>query len=292
MPVTKSIYVIAQILILLLATKTNVVVAQESIVVYNRNLDNPFIKESIENLTQLSANSHGAYIINASTDMEHGEAFEALANGKIDIMVTSPTAQREAKAKIVYLPLDRGLLGFRVCLTNTDSRNLNRVRTQRQFIRNKFSVGLGRSWPDYDIYKDSGFDIVASSQYEMLFKMLDQQKFDCLSRSIVEVGQELDKFKNYGFAVDSNIMFIYPQADFIFVNPHKPELLKRFNTGYSMAVENNSYYEIFDKHFAKKMKDHRVFERHMIFIKNKAISPEALASINRYAIASFINHQQ
>ena len=55
-----------------------------------------------------------------------------------------------------------------------------------------------------------------------------------------------------------------------------------------MAIENNSYYELFDTFYAKKLLEHRIFERKMIFLENTAASPKSIDAMNRYGIASFL----
>ncbi|MFT6271147.1 MAG: hypothetical protein ACJAVV_003987 [Alphaproteobacteria bacterium] len=54
------------------------------------------------------------------------------------------------------------------------------------------------------------------------------------------------------------------------------------------AIEDLSYYELFDVYYAQKLAHHKVFERKLIFLENTTASYKTIQSINRYGIATFI----
>lgn len=257
------------------------------VVVYQRNLSNPFVKQSIHNfltLTQTDANTS----LVASPDMEQNEAFAALARGEIDIIVSAPTRVREALANMVAVPLDRCLLGFRLCMVHQDSPPFIAISNPAQFIQANLSVGLGADWVDRFIYQENGFTVVSSTADNFLYGMLSNKRFDCFTRSVSEIQDNLRDHLNESLAIDQKLVFIYPNGDFIFVNPKKPALFERLQQGVNMAIEDGSYYDVFDEYFAGSLQSHRIFERKLIFLSNNELSENALQAINHYGIASFI----
>ncbi len=194
--------------------------ANEELVLYNRNFNSPFVKASIDNLTNLSNKSRTQISIVASDDMEQKAAFGTLVKGEIDIFVGSPTVERENRAPMIYVPLDRGLLGFRLCLVHKSAAKFKSIGNPAQFIQKKLTVGLGTYWPDKHIFEENGFEIVDSPVHQSLFTMLQNKRFDCFSRSIIEIDQELIDHKNKQVELDTELVFVYPNADFIFINPN------------------------------------------------------------------------
>jgi len=278
----------AFIVAVIVCSNISLLQANENVRLYSRNYNNEFVKTSIDNLIANTTSDYGEMSVVQSRDMEQGEAFEALVRGEIDIFVGSPTKERESKASMIYVPLDRGLLGFRLCLVHEDAPLFSSIRTPSQFIQKKLSIGLGTYWPDRIIYEQNGFNVVDSPIYQALFSMLENRRFDCFSRSVIEVDNELTKHADKNITLDEKLVFIYPNADFIFVNPNKTGLLMRLMVGMENAIEDGSYYEIFDTFFSKELAHHKVFERKLIFIDNDSASQRTIEAINRYGIASFI----
>ncbi|MEM0911935.1 MAG: hypothetical protein AAGJ37_13220, partial [Pseudomonadota bacterium] len=202
----------------LLALLSSQCVYADTLTVWKRNYDAPFFKESLENLLTLSAEKYGDVTLVPSEEMEQGRAFIELQAGKIDIFIAGINQQREQKAKPIYIPLDRGLLGFRVCMVREEESRLTDIRSVNEFLDKQLTVGLGEEWPDLRVYNENGFVTVTSPTYSNLFIMLQNKRFDCFSRSLNEIDNELSVLQESDLKIDSNLVFIYPNADFIYVN--------------------------------------------------------------------------
>lgn len=275
-------------ILVLIMFVSQTVSSREKIVVYNRNIDNAFLEESINNMLELSAEQYGQYEIIPSADMEQARAFSELLKGNIDIVVAAPTKERENLAKTIYVPMDRGLLGFRLCMVHAEAKPYSSINTPNQFIQQKLSIGLGSSWPDRAIFEENGFNVITSPVKESLFAMLENKRFDCFSRSVNEINIELTEFSNKLLVADKKIVFIYPNSDFMFINPKNDSIYSRISLGVGLAIENNSYYDIFDKHYGNILLENGIYERKLIFLSNNAMSPRALSAINRFGVASFV----
>jgi len=260
----------------------------EQIVVWDRNYDKPFLKETLQNITQLTSEEYGEIEIVSSAKMEQGRAFAELIKGNIDVFIASADINRELQANPIYVPLDRGLLGFRLCLVNKSARTFEHINTPSQFSQNNLSVGLGSHWPDRAVYEDNGFEVVTSPVYNSLFEMLKLKRFDCFSRSVNEIDSEIKRFKETAIIADPHIIFIYPNADFIYISPNNQNLHKRLSAGIGLAIEDNSYFDVFEKYYESTLLKHGIYERKLMIIKNQQLSPAAFSAINRFGIASFV----
>lgn len=261
---------------------------KEKIIVWQRTYEKPHALATLENLNTLTETQFGKLDFVPSKEMEQGRAFLELQQGNIDIVIAAANKKREKQVSIIHIPIDRGLLGFRVCLVNRTARSFQTIRSPIDFIEKKHTVGLGAHWPDKTIYEQNGFQVITSPVYNSLFSMLDNRRFDCFSRSISEVEGELALLANTNISIDENLVFIYPNADFIYVNPNKPELHKRLSMALVKSLEDASYYTIFDEFYEQHLIKHGIYQRSLIILENNDISEEALIAINKYGIASFV----
>lgn len=261
---------------------------KETIVVWKHNYEHPFFLEILQNAISKAEPEIGEYDIVPSAQMSVSEAFEALRKGEIDVFIGGPNVDREQQAKVIYVPLDRGLLGFRVCMVKENTPPLVNIAGANDVIEKKISIGVGEAWVDRYVYQNAGFEVITSPSFPDLFSMLREGEFDCFSRSVNEIDTEIAKQQNEGLKSDQNILFVYPNSAFMFVNPHKPELHQNLSIGIGRSIEDYDFYEIFDKHYANILIQHGIYERKLVFLENTQISPRALWSINRFGIASFV----
>jgi len=258
------------------------------VVVYNRNLEDAFLYETLQHALLDTIEEYGPFELIASKDMEQGTAFNELRNANIDVLISAPTTNREKTTLPVYIPIDRGLLGVRICLVSTKAPKLTGIKSLVDLQASGFSVGLGAHWPDTKIFEQNGFNVVTSPIHESLFLMLDKSRFSCFSRSVNEIDEELKQYSQLNIEVDSNLVFIYPNADFIFVNKTNTQLHERLQKGLMKSINDHRYYDRFDRFFANELSEHIIFERKIIFLKNNNVSRQAIKAINQYGIASFI----
>ncbi|MGQ8366874.1 hypothetical protein [Glaciecola sp. 1036] len=276
------------LLLVVTAFFTATAMSEETLVLYSRNYTNPYVKAHIDNIVKLSEEKFGKLHVIKSQDMEQGRAFAELVNGNIDVIVTAPTIERETTARVLYVPLDRGLLGFRICMKNANSPAFNRVRSAMDLLNKELAIGVAEHWPDNIIFRDNGFRVTSVSKRESLFLMLERNRFDCLTRSVMEIDDDIKNYGNGALIEDDALLFLYPNSDFIFINPKRRSLHERLSIGLGMAIEDYSFFTIFEEFYGDTLEKHRAFERKLVFMQNNTISRQALSAINHFGIASFI----
>ncbi|MFW8590969.1 substrate-binding periplasmic protein [Glaciecola sp. 2405UD65-10] len=277
------------LLVILLLGNITISQSQESWVVYSRNYYNPYLQEQLSAIASKLTSTDQTFEFVPSADMEQGRAFAELQKGNIDIFIGAPTRLREAQARLIPVPLDRGLLGFRICLIQKGDKRFQNITSIADFKLKPLKIGVGSHWPDRQIYEENGLKIVASPVRESLFTMLHNKRFDCFSRSVNEISNEFTQYKDLNIEIDQDNVLIYPLGDFIFVNQHNRVLVERLEQGLQETIESGDFLSIFNKYYADELRKFTVFERKILFLRNNNLSNAAAQGINKYGIASFLH---
>ncbi|MFT6268048.1 MAG: ABC-type amino acid transport substrate-binding protein [Alphaproteobacteria bacterium] len=277
---------------MLLALNSRYVVATE-VILWKRNFDMPYIHAAVTNILTLSEEKYGKATLKSSMQIEQGRAFADMANDRgIDIVVAGIDLKRESQAKPIYVPFERGVLGFRICFIHANKPSFTDIKTLDDLKEQKVRFGMGSHWPDKSIFERQGFKTVNSPKYENLFKMLMNDRFDCFARSVGEVSREMAERPEMPLKVEENLVFVYPFGLFAFVSNNNPQLQERLTYGLNKALENGSFLEIFNTYFQELMQTHGIYSRKRLFLENADMSKEALRAINQYGLADFVVAEQ
>ncbi len=169
-----------------------------------------------------------------------------IAGVGIDIMWASATKEREEQMRVVPVDLLKNLNNFRVLLINKESqaqfsqiKDLNDLR--------KFSVGSGEHWTDGTIMKENGFNVMATSSYYGLFKMLAARRFHFISRGLHEIGYDTQVYKEFGLVKEESLLLSYdvPIPYCFFVNKNNIKLADRIERGLKIAQQDGSFDKLF-----------------------------------------------
>ena len=71
----------------------------------------------------------------------------------------------------ILIPLDKGLIGYRVFLINKDRQPEFSAITTLEELKH-LKVGQGLSWADVEVWRANGFDVIEGSNYNGLFHMV------------------------------------------------------------------------------------------------------------------------
>ncbi|HEY2324191.1 MAG TPA: transporter substrate-binding domain-containing protein, partial [Thermoanaerobaculia bacterium] len=221
----------------------------------------------------------GDYLMVASDVMtEQRQQLELMnATGKLNVMYLSTTPEFERKLIGIHIPVDRNLGGYCVFLIRDgEQARFANVRTLADL--RKFSYGLGLGWVDVGILRANHFDVVTGSNYDGLFEMLEQKRFDVFLRAATEVLDEYEKQKGRekGLAIEKRILFYYPLPMYFWF-PKTDEgrrLAARAEEGMRMMIADGTYDRIFDKYHRHEIETLRLKERKLFTIANPNVGPE------------------
>lgn len=178
----------------------------------------------------------------------------------------TPVAQADA----ITIPIDivKGLLGYRVCLINTNALpNLSFINDLNAF--RKIKVGQAQ-WPDRAVYHFNKVAEVDAPNFLALFKMLGAKRFDCIPLGVDEAEKIYqDKKSQYPFLViDSHLLIYYHYPVYLYVSKKHPELAKRLTAGLQKMQNNGNFDQLFLKFHAQDMARLELKNRVLICLKS------------------------
>lgn len=166
------------------------------------------------------------------------------AQSDIDVLWSMTSKQREQDLLPIRIPLDKGLLGWRLFLiTPKRQSKLSLVKTLPDL--KKFTATQGHDWPDTDILRANGLRVEGSPHYEFLFTMLEKGAVDYFPRSVLEIWDEEKKHRHQGLIIEQSLVLQYPTAMYFFVNKHNTKLAMLLERGLRAALQDGSFDKIF-----------------------------------------------
>ena len=215
----------------------------------------------------------------ATTDskMQQARVIQELlsANGQADLLWTMTSAEREAQLLAVKIPIDKGLIGWRIALVKSERSDIfHSVRTVSDL--RAFTAGQEHDWPDTPILESNGISVVTATAYEALFNMLGGRRFDYFPRSIMEIWDERRLHPAHKLEVEQEIVLHYPTALYFFVAPRRPELARDLRIGLEKAVADGSFEKLFQKYQQPVIKNANLGKRRILELGNPLLGPHSL----------------
>lgn len=193
--------------------------------------------------------------------------------GLIDLTWTMTSAQREREVLPIRIPIDRGLIGWRVALLK-QHRLADFARIDSLQALKRYRAGQMHDWPDTPILRSNGLKVDTSDQYESLFKMLAAGRFDYFPRSLIEVREEWMAHAEMGLAVEPTLLIRYPAALYFFVSKQNRQLAADLERGLNKAVREGKLQALFEQHFGSLLKELNVSGRRVIELRNPLLPPQ------------------
>ncbi|QJR80262.1 transporter substrate-binding domain-containing protein [Alteromonas pelagimontana] len=173
-----------------------------------------------------------------------------LLNGEADVMWCVTSDEREKHLIPVRFPLIKGLAGKRVLIIKADKqKNFPSTLTLQELKRKTAVQGIG--WPDLDVLSANGFTVTAadwSRWSTAMFIAVEKDMVDYFPRNVIEVFNDLELHNNKQVTLEKYHILSYPNYEYFFVSPHKPELVKRVKTGLARLVTNGELEKLFNQH--------------------------------------------
>lgn len=217
-----------------------------------------------------TAAKYGPYQLRPSPlPMNQERSIRELQQGKVDVFWTAATDERERLLLPVRIPIEKGLLSYRVALIAKDHQPvIDQVRTLAGL--RKLVIGQGIGWMDTDVYRYNGIN-VAVANYNSLFEMLSRGRVDLFPRGVGEVFDEYRVFSksNPGLAIEKNLLIYYPWPYYFFFNRETGrQLAKRVEEGLRMMIRDGSYDRWFQRHYEAAIRRANLPGRRLIRLKN------------------------
>ncbi len=256
------------VLLLLVLMWIGVVQATPTVVIYPQPeaVTDKLTRYPQKLLEMALAKSGGQYQMRLSdVKMQQARGMALLKEGKgIDIVNYMASEERERDFLPIRIATDKGLIGTRLLLVRKDQLDKFR-RISNVHELKKLGAGQREDWPDTEILRANGFTVHTTSNYDLLFKLLESGGIDYFPRNVVEIWDEAQQHAGHELVVEPTIMLRYPAETYFFVNRNNPGLAAAVKLGLQRMIADGSFDKLFDEYhhevLAKaKLKDRRVFD--------------------------------
>jgi hypothetical protein len=242
--------------------------ATELDVVYPRarsSLDDSYFLKVLELALAKSGQPHA--LRTSEREMEKGRALlELERGGDVRVVWCLTTRAREERLLPVRIPLDKGMMGWRVPLVHRDDagrfRNVRRLADLSGMV-----AGQGFDWPDTAILRANGLT-VATGKYDGLIKMLRARRFDYMPQSVLQVYSEAETESPNGLTVDDAFALHYPTAIYFFVRKNDRQLANALRRGLEIALADGSFDRLFFGFHQASIDRARLGERLVLELRN------------------------
>lgn len=212
----------------------------------------------LETALQRTRKDYGDYQVLSAVPMPSDRRAYAVRHGLegVNIAVFTDNSAREKQLLPVRIPLDQGILGYRVLLIEeTDQARFSAVAKAADLAA--FRFGLLPWWDDAAVMRRAGFTVVPGASYEGLFQMLAARRFDAFSRSAGEVLTEFDHMKASipGLAVERHLLLHYPMPAYFWFRDDDDgrRHAQRVRAGLERMIADGTLKAMFDAEFGETL---------------------------------------
>mgnify|MGYP001602000770 CR=1 FL=1 len=209
--------------------------------------------------------------------------YEMQKGEEIHVMAAHPKPDWDENAICIQFPLRRGLLSYRLFLIKERHQQLlSKVETLEQLKR--IPTGSRTQWSISKALEENGFNLMQGIKYDLLFTMLDRERFLTFSRGISEIFGELKAYKQKfpDLVIEKDLLLYVYIPTYFYVSPKKLILAKRIEEGLSILEKSGEFENIFQKFHADKIKKGNLENRRFFYINNPSISEERYEADKKY----------
>lgn len=198
---------------------------------------------------------------------------ELESNREIDVVWSMTSIEREERLLPIRIPIYKGLIGWRLLLIQKQQEDLfQKIHKLKQL--QPLVAGQGHDWPDTRILRENGLKVYGASSYDGLFKMLVLGRIDYFPRSLIEIWNEYQAFKDEGISIHTGIILQYPTAFYYFVNRENLKLAEDIKRGLERALMDGSFDALFHKEFDHFLTKANLSQQSVFVLKNPVLPPE------------------
>ena len=199
-----------------------------------------------------------------------------LAHGRINVFACATARELEQRFLPIRIPIDKGLLGFRVFMVR--SADLPRFAAVRsvQDLR-ALRAGQGKDWVDIPILRAAGMPVVEGS-WESMYSMLMAGRFDYYSRGVDEAPRELGENRHRfpQMALEPTLLLHYPLPRYIFVrrDAEGEQLARRIQAGLDTMLQDGTLNALFRQHKGPVIERCGLDRRRLLTVPNPFMTAE------------------
>ncbi|RYY01565.1 MAG: transporter substrate-binding domain-containing protein [Gammaproteobacteria bacterium] len=160
-------------------------------------------------------------------------------NGGLDVIWSSSSRLREQQLIAVKFNLLRELSDYKVLLIRkADKENFAKINSVADL--RQFKAGVVAQSQDTQILQRNSISITTAWDYDSMFKMLADKRFDYVIRGAQEIWPEVEQHKDENLIAEEKLLIGYKNPVYFFVNPKNEKLAKRIKAGLDIAEKDGS----------------------------------------------------
>jgi len=219
-------------------------------------------------------------------EMEQGRAERELQKGQlIDLFWMGTNSSKEQQLRAIRIPLERGLMGFRMLTIQRSRMEKFRSISSLQQLH-KLTACQGLSWPDTNILQQAGLKVLTSPVYENLFKQVNAGRCDYFPRGLHEGQTELrERAALYPDLIRyPNMMLHYPFAIYFFTSKQNEALAQWIEQGLALMIDHGELLAHMQQHplTAHVFPLTQFKIEHWLELPNPGLSPDTDYTDRRY----------
>lgn len=191
-------------------------------------------------------------------------------NQGIDVVWTMTNPEREEQLHAIRIPMDRGLIGYRLLVINDEDSERFETLPHAANLKQMLTV-QGLDWPDFTILQANGFQLTSSNNFSGMYPMLKKHRVQFFPRSITEVWPELAQQQGQGLIVSPRWALHYPAALYFFVRHRDTELAAAIEQGLETALKDGSFKALFLEHFQEAITKADLRNRQIVELTNPTL---------------------
>ncbi len=178
-------------------------------------------------------------------EMSQGRTSIMVQQGEtIDVTWRMTSHALEQNLQAIYIPVLKGLMGVRLAIIRHDDVAIFSPNITLKHLK-KMSAGQGYDWPDSEILRANGFDVIEGKAVSLL-TMLEKRRFDYFPRALHEPWIEIENKTQ--FVVEEHFLLKYPAPMYFFTNKANHRLAQRIHDGFTAIVDSGAFDEFFLQH--------------------------------------------
>nr|WP_273203738.1 hypothetical protein [Marinobacter subterrani] len=262
--------------------------AGRSYILWYRNYDSPAIHALVA-LALTKTPEYGEFKLVRSEELSQGRVLRELAKGQsrlVDIANVATSAEREELLSAIPIPVDGGLLGFRVCVVLPESLPLfEGIHNLEDLQDSGIRIGQGSHWPDTPVLVANGIPVVTHSRYEILYGMLRNKRFECFARGVSEVLYDLQVIHDPNLVIEPSLLIAYSMPSYLFVGPEDQQTAHRLQLGLERAISDGSFGRFLREYYGQAAEVLNLDRRVVIALDNPYLSEDS-RSVGRQALSN------
>lgn len=173
-------------------------------------------------------------------EMTQARALAELSQGNlIDLDWAGTDTRREAALYPIRIPLEGGLLGYRVpVIRKEDLAAFQKVKTLQDL--QQFTAIQGTHWPDTAILESAGLKVQKTPQFKLMYPMLKHKRVDYFPRGLNEVYAEVDSLKDDSLVAYDQLLLVYKLPMYFFTHKNNQSLAQRIEKGLRLAIQDGA----------------------------------------------------